>query len=172
MRLRVEESSMRLRLSFALAAAMAALSGSAATAGGWGCPTCYRHVVQPPMYGILAEHVMVHPPRRVTHVIPAQYATMTREVIVAHARRVWQETRDASGHLVGCWVTIPAQVRLEHRHVRVSPGRVVHERMPALYASQPRKVMLEPARWGWQPMSAQALGGSAGFYPGYDPYPF
>ena len=168
---------MRARLSFvwaalAVVASMAAVPLSPALAGGAGCATCYRQIVQPPIVGVLHEHVKVHPARRLTHVIPAQYATMARKVLIAPARRVWQETRDASGHLVGCWVTIPAQYRIEHRHVRVSAPRVVHERMPALYASRPREVLLDPGRIGWQPASAYELAVKADPNAPYHPYPF
>lgn len=159
-----------MKQSLGVAAVLAAsVISSAAVAGGSGCANCYKKVVHPPVYRTTAETVMVRPAMAVPQHIPAeyghvtekvlvqpertiahrtapQYATVAEKVLVSPARKVWQVTRNAHGHEIGCWVTVPAQYAVQHRHVMVSPGHVVHQHVPAVYAHQTRTVQLRAAK--------------------------
>jgi hypothetical protein len=146
-----------------LVGALTALAAPAALAGGDPtCLTCYRHVVQPPVYGTVAEQVMVQAPRTYAETIPGDYQTVSETVMVAPARKVWQVTRDAYGNLVGCWVETPARYAVQHRQVMIRPPSVVRHTSPAVYATQHRQVLVQPARSGWEPVGAAASGGYAG----------
>ena len=150
----------------------------AAQAGGSGCADCYEKVVTPPQYATRAETVMVRPARSYAHVSPAQYgvvheqvmvrpattyaraipaqtAVVAEKVMVSPARREWQVTVDAYGRKIGCWVTVPAQYAVQHRHVVVRPERVVHETVPAEYGVQARKVMVRPPQVHHQVVPAE-----------------
>ena len=150
----------------------------AAQAGGAGCVDCYEKVVHPPQYATRAETVMVRPQRTVAHVSPAEYgvvhekvmvrppatyartipaqtAVVAEKVMVSPARREWQVTVDAHGRKIGCWVTVPAQYAVQHRHVVVRPQQVVHETVPGEYGVQARKVMVRPAQVHHQVIPAQ-----------------
>ncbi|MFE1600877.1 hypothetical protein [Methylobacterium sp. ID0610] len=137
-----------------------------AAAGGYGCATaeCYRHVTTPPVYGTVAEQVMVRPGRTINRVVPPVYDTVTEQVLVAPAARVWQTSYDAYGQLVGCWVTTPARYATRTRRVLVRPPELVPEVIPPAYATYQRKVLVEPARSGWVPAGGD--GGYARGYPG------
>jgi hypothetical protein len=142
-----------MRLSFAAALVGLAVTAAPAMAGG-GCATCYRHVVQPPVYGSVADRVMVTPPRTISHVIPAAYETRSETVLVSPARKVWQVKHDHYGATVGCWVEIPAKHAVRHVKVQVRAEQVVHETLPAVYETRHRKVLVHPARSGWEPVAA------------------
>ncbi|HYF55608.1 MAG TPA: hypothetical protein VEA41_15255 [Salinarimonas sp.] len=135
-----------------------ALSASAAIAGGQPCVDCYRHVVHPPVYGVQHERVMVRAPRTHTEVVPAEYRTVAETVMVSPARKVWQVSYDAYGQKVGCWVTVPAQYATRHRHVMVRPEQVIPVAIPAVYGHVSRKVLVEPARAGWEPIGHRGYG--------------
>jgi hypothetical protein len=142
-----------MRFTFAAALVGLVLGAAPAMAGG-GCATCYRHVVQPPVYGSVADRVMVAPPRTISHVIPAAYETRSEKVLVSPARKVWQVKRDHYGQAIGCWVEVPAQYAVRHVKVQVRAEQVVHETLPAVYETRHRKVLVSPARSGWEPVAA------------------
>lgn len=148
------------RFSAALLGASFLLSAAPALAGG-GCETCYRHVVQPPVYGSVAERVMVRAPHTVHRHVPPAYETVAERVLVSPARKVWQVTRGPHGEPVGCWVMVPARYAVEHRQVMVRPPEVVPYAVPGVYATRHRQVMVQPGYAGWQP-----LGRSGGYAPG------
>ena len=150
-----------------LAAVALLASLGAAQAGGQGCATCYEKVVHPPQYATRSETVMVRPQRTVAHTTPGEYATVhekvmvrpartyareipaevgvvAEKVMVAPPRREWQVTVDAYGRKIGCWVEVPAQYAVQHRHVVVRPAQIVHETLPAEYGVQARQVMVRP----------------------------
>lgn len=145
---------MRVRSILASAFGLAALATPAFAGGGGGCIGCYRHVVTPPVYGTVAETVMVRAPRTVAHTIPGAYETVAEKVLVAPPRKVWQVTRDAYGQLVGCWVVVPARYAVRHRTVMVRAPQLVHETIPPVYATRHREVLVRPASAGWQPIGA------------------
>ncbi|MGY2047213.1 hypothetical protein [Methylobacterium sp. JK268] len=155
----------RLPLLLAAAAGLAAFT-LPAQAGGYGCASadCYRYVTTPPVYDTVAEQVMVRPARTITHVTPPVYDTVAEQVLVSPPRRVWQTSYDASGALVGCWVTTPARYAVRHRRVLVRAPEVVPEVIPPAYATYQRRVLVSPARAGWVPAGGQ--GGYGGGYPG------
>ena len=147
--------------------AVAALGASAAWAGG-GCysAACYRRVVQPPVYGMAAEGVVLQPPQVLARTVPGEYASVAEKVLVSPPRKVWQVKRDAYGREIGCWVTVPAQYAVQHRQVMVSPPQVVQETMPGIYGTVYSRVLVQPARSSWVP-----IGGHGGYvgvgYGGY-----
>src|SRR5829696_8386302 len=142
--------------------AVVGLSALASPALAGGCVNCYRHVVTPPVYGSVAEEVMVRAPRTVAHAIPGEYGSVAETVLVSPPRKVWQVTRGPHGQAIGCWVVIPAQFAVRHRTVEVRAPQVVHETIPAAYATHHRTVMVEPGSSGWQP-----IGGGFGGHGGY-----
>jgi hypothetical protein len=95
---------------------------------------------------------MVRAPSTQVRVIPAVTRTVAETVMVTPERKVWQVTRDAYGRKVGCWVTIPARYETRHRTVVVQPEAVVPVAVPGVYATQTRRVLLQPARHGWAPL--------------------
>lgn len=149
-----------------LASAALLLASSPALAGGAGCggAECYRRVVTPPVYGTVSQQVMVRPPERYATTVPGEFTTVAERVLVAPASRVWQVSRDAYGHTVGCWVTVPARYAVRHRQVMVRPPQVVQHYQPAQYAVQHRQVLVQPVRAGWAPVGGY---GHAGHGYGY-----
>jgi hypothetical protein len=99
--------------------ALALIAAPAFAGGGVECLDCYRHVVTPPLYGAVAEKVMVRAPRTIAHTIPGQYGTVAEKVMIAPPRKVWQAGRDPYGRAIGCWVLLPAQYAVQHRTVMV-----------------------------------------------------
>ena len=72
---------MRLRYFVAISGVAAAMLSSPAVAG---CGSnCYQKVVTPPQYGTVAETVMVRRASVARHVSPAQYGTVHEQVIPA-----------------------------------------------------------------------------------------
>src|SRR5947209_6313161 len=108
---------------------------SAALAGGAECLGCYRHVVTPPVYGSVAENVMVRAPRTVAHAIPGEYGVVSERVLVSPPRKVWQVTRGPHGEAIGCWVVVAPQFAMRHRHVMLRAPQVVHETIPPASAT-------------------------------------
>ena len=141
------------RFFFGLAAA--ALSSSGAFAGAPGCPSggCYQHVSTPPVYGTVPETVMVSPPTSVARELPPQYAMVAEKVLVSPGGKRWEVTRDAYGNMIGCWVYDPPRYAVEHRRVMVRAPHVVHERVPAVYATRERTVMVSPGSSRWVPIA-------------------
>jgi len=153
-----------------LIAVPALLAGLAsAQAGGGRCADCYEKVVQPAQYATRSETVLVRPQRTVAYATPPEYATVhekvlvrpattyartipaetgvvAERVLVAPARKEWQVTIDAHGRKIGCWVHVPAQYAVQHRHVVVRPAQIVHETAPAQYGVQARHVMVRPGQ--------------------------
>ncbi len=153
---------MAYRVPVLLTAFGVSLLTTSALAGGAGCVNCFRHVSTPPIYGAVSENVMVRAPRTIAHTVPGHYQTVAEKVMVSPPRKVWQVTRDAYGHKVGCWVVVPAQFALHHRKVMTYPPRVVHQTVPAVYATHQRTVLVKPASSGWQP-----IGGHKAYGPSY-----
>src|SRR4051794_22038370 len=83
-RLRRRERFMRAR-SIVLPALAGLGLASPAPAGG--CVNCYRHVVTPPVYGSVAEQVMVRAPRTVAHTVPGEYASVAEQVLCRRRAR-------------------------------------------------------------------------------------
>jgi hypothetical protein len=159
---------MQIRSVLILAAVGAAALSSSARAGGCEGGACYRAVVQPPVYGVVSQNVLVRPPQVFTRTIPGAYASLSEPVLVAPPRQVWQVTYDAAGQPIGCWVTAPAQFAVQHRRVMVRPPQVVQEATPGVYANVARKVLIQPARAGWEPIGGYGGGyGPAFGYAGY-----
>ena len=82
-------------------------------------------MVTPPVYGAIAEKVMVRAPRTVAHAIPGEYGAVAEKVMISPPRKAWTVTRDAYGNLVGCWVVVPARFAVQHRTVMVRAPQVV-----------------------------------------------
>ena len=127
---------------------------------------CYRRVVEPSRYSLVAEEVLVSPAREIaeyvpevtreveevvvvrpeqtiSHVIPAEYGVEAQTVEVAPPHREWR-TRDENGDIIGCWVNVPARyAQIAHR-VQVSPAHTVEQTIPAQTATRLRTVVVEP----------------------------
>ena len=144
---------MSVRKSFLLAGlGIGVLASSSALAGGAGCATCYRQVMTPPVYGTVANTVMVRAPRTVAHTVPGEYGMVAEKVMVSPPRKTWQVRRDVYGHAIGCWVMTPARYAVQHRHVTMRAPQVVHETLPPAYATYHRQVLVRPASAEWQPI--------------------
>jgi hypothetical protein len=149
-------------------AAALLFSVSGALAGGCQGSSCYRLVTSPPVYGSVAENVMVQPARTVARHIPAEFSTVEEKILVRPGRTIahhtpavlkdeaetvmvspaskrWQVTHNAHGQVEGCWVVVPAQYATRHRTVVVAPASVQHEVIPAEYGVRQRTVMVRPA---------------------------
>lgn len=155
-------------LAMATIAAAALAYGVAGVQAG-GCPggQCYEKVATPPSYGVVAEQVMVAPPRAVAHRVPAEfavvskpvtlrpehvvarhmpaeYSTVAEKVMVSPGGKRWVVKRDHYGREIGCWEYEPAQYAVRHRTVVVRPPTVMYERMPAITELRPQHVMVRP----------------------------
>jgi hypothetical protein len=127
---------------------------------------CYREVIIPAQYQIVAETVMVKPEhevsrlapavlrqveetvvispaRTIVHSVPAQYGVVGEDVLVSPARRVWQVGYH-DGERVGCWVDVPATFEHRERRVIVTPAQAFEEHVPAEMATRLRTVVVEP----------------------------
>lgn len=150
-----------------LAAAALAFGLANAQAGGCAGGECYEKVVTPPVYGSVAEEVMVAPPRTVSRVIPgefatvpqfvtirpehtvarhapAEYATVSEKVLVSPGGKRWVVRRDHHGREIGCWEYEPPRYAVRHRTVVVRPASVIYERVPAVTAVREQQVMVRP----------------------------
>ena len=78
---------MRVRSTLLPTALGVALLASPALAGGYGCVGCCRYVVTPPVYGAIAEKVMVRAPRTVAHAIPGEYGAVAEKVMISPPRK-------------------------------------------------------------------------------------
>jgi hypothetical protein len=149
---------MRVRSTVPPAAFGLVALASPALAGGYGCVGCYRHVVTPPVYGTIAEPVMVRAPRTIAHAIPGEYGMIAEKVLIAPPRKIWKVMPDVYGNAIGCWVVVPAQYAVQHRTVMVRAPQVVHQTLPPVYATHHRTVMVRPPTAGWQPIGAYGGG--------------
>lgn len=110
----------------------------------------------PAEMGTVAETVMVSPARKEWQVsvdahgrtvgcwvvIPAQYATRHRHVVVRPAQVVHQH--------------VPAIYGTQARTVMTRPAAVHHQVIPAEYATRQRHEMVAPATAGWAPIGRGA----------------
>src|ERR1044071_5067475 len=155
--------SLRFAIMSSLATATAALASPALAGGDLAgglyarafpaqpCETCYRKVIYPPVYGSVAETVMMRAPRTIAHVVPGEVRSVTETVMVEPERQVWTKSYDAWGHRIKCLVTIPARYETRTRQVTVTPAYVVPQAVPAVYGVYHRQVLVEPSRAGWAP---------------------
>jgi hypothetical protein len=130
---------------------------------------CYRRVVEPPRYSIVAERVLaspereiaeyvpavtrqveetviVRPERSVTRMSPAQYGFVAQTIEASPAHREWR-TREEDGEVIGCWVNVPARFARIERRVLLSPAREIVETIPAVTATRLRAEIVEPAHF-------------------------
>lgn len=125
----------------------------AAQAGGAGCVgDCYREAHVPPVYGMVAEQVLVSPPRTYDVVTPAEYRTQTETYQISPGGRQWQVTRDAWGRRVGCWVDVPPRFATRTRFVIVRAASSEPHTTYPIYGTRERSVLVEPARRAWVPV--------------------
>lgn len=161
------------------AAAALSYGVSQAHAGGRPCVgECYEKYVTPPVYGAVAEKVMVAPPRTISHVVPPkfavvpetvtirpehvvahrtppQYATVAEQVMVSPGGKRWVVRRDYYGREIGCWEYEKPQYVTRHRTVVTHPGSVVYSRVPAVTAVREREVMVRPPSIAHETIPAQ-----------------
>lgn len=130
-----------------------------------GGSSCYKLVATPPVYGTVnesyvvrpektyskvipaeyetvTETVMIKPEKRIPRHIPAQYQTVSEKVLISPATKRWEVSRDAYGHVTGCWVKVPAQYGYQQRTVEVAPASVEYDTIPAVYSERSRRVMV------------------------------
>ena len=98
---------------------------------------------------------MVRPPASVAREIPAQYAMVADKVLVSPGGKRWEVSRDAYGNTIGCWVYDPPRYATQHRRVMVQAPRVVHERVPAVFETRERTVMVHPGASRWVPVGSR-----------------
>jgi hypothetical protein len=158
------EFGMSLRsLVVALAASAAALAsnaalGAPAVGAPADCIACYRHVVRPPVHGVVTERLAPNPVQAIARILP-RYETVAEKVLVARARNVWQVTRGADGKVVGCWVQVPAQYAVRHRRRMVWPAHASAETAPA---TRTRSVVLDRGGPAWEPIATAPADGRKG----------
>ena len=143
------------------AIAGAVLSAAPAVAGCYSTE-CYRRVSTPPVYDTVSEQRLVSPPRTVYRSTPPVYDTVSERVLVSPGGRHWQQSYDAYGQLVGCWVNTPPRYATATRRVQVRPAEVIPETLPPVYANYSRRVLVQPGGSAWVP----AGGGYGGGYGG------
>jgi hypothetical protein len=136
--------------------ALAGLAASGAAQAGGDCINCYRQVANPPVYQPVTEPVLVTAPTTYAYVTPARYGTVTDEVEVVPARRVWRVTRDAWGRKIGCWVEVPGHREWRTRQVVTRPAEYVPVAVPAVYGLATANVLVAPASLGWEPVAHRA----------------
>ena len=107
----------------------------------------------PPVYGAVAEKVLVRAPRTGAIVTPAEYGTVRETVVVEPARRIWTVRRDAWGHKIGCWVETPARYGTVTRRVMVRAPEVVPYAQAAIYGTRLQSVQVAPAHAEWVPIA-------------------
>lgn len=138
-----------------------------AQAGGCRGGQCYEKVVSPPVYGSIAEQVMVAPPRTYSRVVPgefatvpqfvtvrpehnvarhvpAEYATVGEKVLVSPGGKRWVVRRDYHGREIGCWEYEPPKYAVRYRSVVVRPAATIYERVPAVTAVREQQIMVRP----------------------------
>ena len=99
----------------------------------------------PPVTGQVARRVLVRPEIVEWHVVPARFETRRVRTLVTPERRVWEERPAITEQReVGVLVTL---ARVYYRH-EVHDGIPVKVRCedPAVYRTEPRTVLVEPAR--------------------------
>src|SRR5690606_6642089 len=77
--------------------------------------------------------------------IPAVTKVVHRKVMVSEGGYAW-EYQWIKGRKVLCKVKRPAVYQTVAEHVVVRPAQTVHERVPARWGYEKRKVMIEPER--------------------------
>lgn len=143
-----------------IAAALAAgcLVASPAAAGGCYSTECYRRVPTPPVFDTVSEQRLVRAPRTVYRTTPPVYDTVSERVLVSPGGRHWQQSYDAYGQLVGCWVNTPPRYAVQSRRVLVRPAEVIPETLPPVYANYQRRVLVQPAGSTWVPAGQGPVG--------------
>lgn len=140
------------------ALAGATLSASPASAGCYGAE-CYRRVSTPPVFDTVSEQRLVRPARTVYRTTPPVFDTVSERVLVSPGGRHWQQSYDASGQLIGCWITTPPRFAMNTRRVLVRQAEVIPETLPPVYASYSRRVMVSPGGSAWVPAGGGYGGG-------------
>lgn len=142
----------------AAAIAGAVLVASPASAGGCYSAECYRRVPTPPVFDTVSEQRLVRAPRTVYRTTPPVYDTVSERVLVSPGGRHWQQSYDAYGQLVGCWINTPPRYAVQSRRVLVRPAEVIPETLPPVYASFQRRVLVQPAGSTWVPAGQGPVG--------------
>ena len=155
---------MKAFLSAALAAtALATVSLAGAAPASAGCHTCYhppvqyRRLIVPAEYGTVTRTVLVAPARTVWHRVPARYGTVERTVLVSPERTGYRVECGACGPYYKHY-TIPARYGTVERTVLVEPSRLVAEVIPAQYTTVDQTVLVKPASWYWTTVGCGACG--------------
>jgi hypothetical protein len=115
----------------------------------------YEHI--PARYGYVKEKVVIHPATTVKRVVPAVTKTVHSKVKVSDGGYSW-EWRVINGKKVLCKIKHKAHYKTVAETVVVHPKRVVHEKIPATYGYEKRKVVVSegykkkiviPAEYGY-----------------------
>jgi hypothetical protein len=136
-----------------------ALASSAALTPSADCVACYRHVVRPPVHGVVSERVTLNPVQAIARILP-RYKTVAEKVLVARARNLWHVARGADGKIVGCWVQVPAQYTVRHRRVMVWPAQA-----ETAAATRTRSVVLDRGGPAWEPIAVSPAHADKGIAP-------
>ncbi|WP_342360562.1 hypothetical protein [Terrarubrum flagellatum] len=139
---------------------------------------CFEKVATPPVYGSVAEQVMVAPPRHVVHrtpaefavvprpvtiapehtvarYVPAEYASVAETVMVSPGGKRWVVRRDYYGREIGCWEVTPPEYATRTRSVVVRPAATLYERVPAVTAMRAQHVMVRPPSVSYETIPAE-----------------
>lgn len=141
---------MAFRLFLAAPVLGLALTASTVASAG-GCPSCFRHVGRPPVYGTVAEQAMVQPPFTIVRTFPMEFATRP-ETTVIPGGRAWKVKRDRYGRLIGCWVNLPPRYVTRQRAVLLQMPQQYVSQSPAVYGIRERSVVIDPGYSAWVPL--------------------
>lgn len=108
-------------------------------------PEQVSYRVIPAQYGWSNEKVMIAPSRTVARHVPAVTKTVHRKIMVSEGGYAW-EYQIIKGRKVLCKVKRPPVYKTVAEQIVVRPAQTVHERVPAQWGYEKRKVMISPER--------------------------
>jgi len=114
-------------------------------------PVNKRVLVRAPQYRWVTKKVLVRKPYYKTRVIPAQYKTTVKKVMVKPAYNTWRKGHGAITRIdnmtgeIMCRVTVPAVYKNVTQRVLVRPARTVRTLVPAVYKTIKQKRRVAPA---------------------------
>ncbi len=108
-------------------------------------PSSKRVLVRAPQYRWVSKRVLVRKATYQNHVIPAQYRTQTKRVMVKPAYNTWRKGHGAITRIdnmtgqIMCRVTVPATYKTVSQRVLVKKAQTVRKLIPAVYKTVRQK---------------------------------
>ncbi len=113
--------------------------------------TSKRVLVRAPQYRWINKKVLVRKQSYKTRVIPAQYKTVTKRVMIKPAYNTWRKGHGAITRIdnmtgeIMCRVKIPAVYKTVKKRVLVRPAKTLRTLVPAVYKTVKQKQRISPA---------------------------